>query len=69
MIVRTRDPYRLSHTTKPGRANPFKGDNTRLMRETWADFCINHCPHPRAVCDHGGTCPEFRAKFGERKDT
>lgn len=66
--MRSKNPYRLSYTTKPGRANPFKGDNTRLMREEWADFCVNHCPHMDKPCSRG-TCPEFRAKFGERRDT
>lgn len=53
--MRIRDIYRPSHTTKPGRGEAMRVDNLRLMREEWADFCTNHCPHPERKCERG-TC-------------
>lgn len=66
-MLRISDPYRLFHTTKPGRANKFKPDGRRMMREAWADYCTNHCPHPEARCEKR-PCAEFRARFGRVDD-
>lgn len=65
--MRIRDIYRPSHTTKLGRGEAMRVDNLRLMREEWADFCTNHCPHPERKCERG-TCQEWRSRFGERRD-
>lgn len=56
----------ISGGTKPG-VDPFKQDNRRMMREKWAEFCTDHCPHPGEDCTRG-TCKEFKALFGRRKD-
>lgn len=62
MIVRTRDPYRPSHTTKPGRGERFKHSGRSKLRPEWAAFCMEHCTHKS--CGKS-PCPEFIARFGK----
>lgn len=62
--MRLNDPYRPSHTTKPGRGEKFKPSGRSKMRPEWAEFCMENCPHPDASCGKR-PCPEFRAKFGK----
>lgn len=68
LMVRIKNYARLtiSGGTKPGHAEPFKGENRRNMREEWAEFCTKHCPHPDLACEWGA-CKEFKAKFGRRR--
>lgn len=63
-MIRSGSLYGITHTTKPGRGERFRPDSRRLMREDWADYCTNHCPHPAARCENR-PCPEFRARFGK----
>lgn len=68
-MVRIKNYARLNITggTKPGHADPFKGENRRMMREEWAAFCTGDCPHPGKKC-RGSPCKEFRERFGRRRD-
>lgn len=68
-MVRIKNYARLniSGGTKPGHADPYKGENRRMMRQEWADFCIEHCPHPGKKCRET-PCKEFRERFGRRRD-
>lgn len=68
-MVRIKNYARLnvSGGTKPGHGDPFKMDNHRMMREDWAFFCTEFCPHPNKICK-GNPCKEFREKFGRRRD-
>lgn len=63
-MIRVNDPYRPSHTTKPGHGEKFKPSGRSKMRAEWAEFCMEHCPHPDIVCGKR-PCPEFSAKFGK----
>lgn len=65
--MRLHDPYGFYRPARRPNTDPFKPDRTRLTREEWAEFCTNHCPHPGRQCNRG-TCPEFRERFGKRKD-
>ena len=64
--MRLRNPYGLYKPASRPQTAPYKGENRRLMREEWADFCANHCPHPGKLCRQ--PCKEWRAKFGDRRD-
>lgn len=66
MII-PKHPWRLDHTTKPGRANKYTPEGGRNIRSEWAHFCVDRCPHPEKDCSRG-TCKEFRAAFGDRRD-
>lgn len=63
------NPFRagISGGTKPGRGKKFHDGDRRKSREEWAAFCMMECPHPSRLCERG-TCPEFKAKFGDRRD-
>ena len=65
--MRSRNPYGLYKPASRPQTAPYKGENRRLMREDWADFCTAECPHPGRQCDRG-TCKEFQERFGRRKD-
>ena len=65
--MRLRNPYGLYKPASRPQTDPYKGENRRLMREDWAAFCTEECPHTGRKCDRG-TCAEFKAKFGRRKD-
>lgn len=66
--MRLNDPYRPSHTTKPGRGKKFEFHSRSMIRTEWADFCTEHCPHPEKRCEKR-PCPEFREHFGKVDDT
>lgn len=66
--MRSRNPYGLYKPSSRPKTTPYKGENRRLMREDWAAFCTGQCPHAGRLCDRG-PCREFRARFGQRKDT
>lgn len=65
--MRSRNPYGLYKPASRPQTAPYKGENRRLMREEWADFCIEHCPHPGKKCRET-PCKEFRERFGRRRD-
>lgn len=67
-MIRVNDPYRPSHTTKPGHGEKFKASGRSKMRAEWAEFCIEHCPHPDIACKKR-PCKEFRERFGKDDDT
>lgn len=66
-MIRLRNPLGVYSPAKRPSSAPFKQDNRRMMREKWAEFCTEHCPHPGKDCTRG-TCKEFKALFGRRKD-
>lgn len=65
--MRSRNPYGLYKPASRPQTAPYKAERRRLMREDWAAFCTAECPHKGRVCDKG-TCKEFKARFGRRKD-
>lgn len=68
-MVRIKNYARLniSGGTKPGHADPYKGENRRLPRKEWADFCTKNCPHKGRACG-GSPCKEYKEQFGRRRD-
>lgn len=66
-MIHSHNPLGVYKPASRPQTAPYKGENRRLMREDWAAFCTESCPHPGRSCDRG-TCREFKAKFGTRKD-
>lgn len=65
--MRSRNPYGLYRPAGKPNTDPYKDDNRRMMRETWAAFCTERCPHPGRQCNRD-TCKEFKLEFGGRRD-
>lgn len=65
-MIRSRNPYGMGKPASKHPASPYKGENRRQMRESWAAFCTEQCPHAGRLCDHG-PCKDFVAAFGRRK--
>lgn len=66
-MIHSHNPLGVYKPARKPDTAPFKGENRRMMRETWAAFCTNTCPHPGRSCDRG-PCREFKRMFGERRD-
>lgn len=66
-MIQSRNYLGLYKPASRPQTAPYKTDDRRLIREEWAAFCTAECPHPGRKCDRG-TCAEFKAKFGRRKD-
>ena len=66
-MIQSRNYLGLYKPASRPQTDPYKTDDRRLIREEWAVFCTAECPHPGRQCDRG-TCAEFKAKFGRRKD-
>lgn len=67
-MIRSGSLYGIEHTIKPGRGEKFKQSGRSKMRPEWAEFCIEHCPHPDIACKKR-PCKEFRERFGKDDDT
>lgn len=66
-MIQSRNYLGLYKPASRPKTAPYKTDDRRLIREEWAAFCTEECPHPGRKCDRGA-CAEFKAKFGRRKD-
>lgn len=66
-MIQSRNYLGLYKPASRPQTAPYKTDDRRLIREEWAAFCTEERPHPGRKCDRG-TCAEFKAKFGRRKD-
>ena len=66
-MIHSHNPLCVYKPASRPNTTPYRPDNRRMMREMWAEFCTEHCPHPGKDCTRG-TCKEFKKLFGRRKD-